>query len=252
MHPFRELPRQSNDPTTPFLTTQRGVRRLRLLIDSPNLRDLDAARVLNKLCESEELDVWSTANDREQWYEIMTDQVVNEHFPIMGHHPGGIAFRSLPAATWRALAQRAESDLPTDVVLRQLCYAELAVECRFDLLITDSEFLLSKPFKLANRINIRSCHEGIAWLGLLLRSRGCFDVGEEGAFVRNDFWYYLIAARAALPASRRWQSACTASTGQAGPLDADAERATLSLLAQTTFERVNWAIRARDALLSCR
>ncbi len=60
-----------------------------------------------------------------------------------------------------------------------------------------------------------------------------------------------MASRAVLPAADRWFSACQISTGAGeNVLAADALPATLRALGQTCLERVDWAVRARDHVLS--
>jgi hypothetical protein len=250
IHPLHDLPRQGDDPVTPFARRTTGLRPLRLIVDTQGITDRESLAVLESLCDSPDVDAWGTSDDLEQWWEIDFATVQNDHFPVIGHRPGGTTYRGLLASTWRRISEKAETDLPFELVLRELGYTEVAHECRFDLLVTDSEFLLSGPFKTAERLNIRSTKDAVALVALLLRSRGICTLGDSEAFVQGSFWFYLVAARATLPASASWFRACVLSSGDRGGLELDAEKPSLAFLAQMTYERIDWAIRTRDTLLT--
>lgn len=65
------------------------------------------------------------------------------------------------------------------------------------------------------------------------------------------FGFTLSLTRVVLPAADRWFSACQNSTGAGEDvLAADALAATLRTLGQTCLERVDWAVRSRDQVLS--
>ena len=106
------------------------------------------------------------------------------------------------------------------------------------------------PQGLDDRANVRSSKEALGLLSLFLRSRNIIDLGDDRAFIRSRFWFYLASSRAVLPASGRWFSGCQLATGLEDPLADDSQPPSLRELGQTCLERVNWAIRARDQVLS--
>jgi hypothetical protein len=135
--------------------------------------------------------------------------------------------------------------------LRQLGHAEVGARHRFDMMVSDNDGLLRESIGIGAGINIRSSTEAVAHLSLFLRSRGIYVLGDDRAFVRGRFWFYVVASRFVLPAADRWFSACQNSTGGGEDvLAADTLPATLRAPRQTCLERVDWTARARDRILA--
>ncbi len=249
---LRSLPKQGDDPVSPFLAEGED-RPFRLLVDRTSVTDDEAFEALGALAAVPGIECWFTTDDGERWVEIDWATELNDHIAVWLHSPGRLINAALtPASTWRMFAERISTTaLPTREALRQLGYAAVGSEHRFDMLVSDSRNLLREPFKVGDRINIRSTKEAVAHLALFLRSRGVFALGDDRASVQGRFWFYLVASRAVLPAADRWFSGCQVSTGVGeDALAADALPATLRALGQTCLERVEWAVRARDRVLS--
>jgi hypothetical protein len=252
IRPLQPLPKHGNDPVSPYITTALG-RPFRLLVDRPTIKDTEALDILDYLSASPEVERWSTTNDGDRWIEIEWETERNDHISAKLHSPGHHVLTTLfPASTWRTFAERmANSDLSAEEALRQLGHTNIGAEHRIDMVVSDSPHLLSAPYGIGGRTNIRSSKEAVAQLSLFLRSRQYFLLGDNQAFVRNRLWFYIVASRAAVPAGDRWFSGCQVSTGSADDVMApDADPATLRALGQTCLERVGWAIRARDLVLS--
>jgi len=246
------LPKQGDDPVTPFIATVEG-RPFRLLIDRPTIIEGEALQVLDAFATLPGIECWSTTDDGERWIEIDWATEVNDHIAVRLHAPGRLTHAALnPASTWRIFAEQVlAAELPIQEALRQLGYAEVGARHRFDMMVSDSAQLLREPVGIGARINIRSSTEAVAHLSLFLRSRGSYVLGDDRAYVRDRFWFYVVASRVALPAADRWFSACQISTGEGEDvLAADALPATLRALGQTCLERVDWAVRSRDQVLS--
>ena len=97
----------------------------------------------------------------------------------------------------------------------------------------------------------RSSAEAAAQLSLFLRSRGIFALGDGTALTfEARLWFYVVASRVVIPAADRWFSACQVSSADEDVLDSDTLPTTLRALGQTCLERVNWAVRSRDQVLS--
>jgi hypothetical protein len=249
LHP---LPKQGDDPVTPFFARAEG-RPLRLLVDRPSITNDETLEVIGALKALPDIECWFTTDERERWVEIDWATEVNDHIAVRLHSPRHLTHAALnPASTWRIFAERISTvELPTQEALRQLGYAEVAARHRFDMFVSDSADLLHEPFGIGTRINIRSSKEAVALLSLFLRSRDVFVLGEDRAYVRGRFWFYVVASRVVLPAADRWFSGCQISAGTGEDvLAADALAATLRALGQTCLERVDWAVRSRDQVLS--
>lgn len=252
IRPLHPLPKQGDDPVTPFIATVEG-RPFRLLIDRPTIIKGEALQVLDAFATIPGIECWSTTDDGERWVEIDWATEVNDHIAVRLHAPGRLMHAALnPASTWRIFAEQiSAAELPMQEALRQLGYAEVGARHRFDMMVSDSAQLLREPVGIGARINIRSSTEAVAHLSLFLRSRGNYVLGDDGAYVRGRFWFYVVASRVVLPAADRWFSACQISTGEGEDvLAADTLPATLRALGQTCLERVEWTIRARDQVLS--
>jgi len=223
------------------------------LVDWPSITNHETAEVLDALTGLPDVECWSTTDGHDRWIEIDWASEVNDHIAIRLHAPGRLTQAALnPASTWRHFSERISTgELPPQEAFRQLGYAEVGSRRRFDMFVSDGLALLQEPFGLGARINIRSSKEAVAQLSLFLRSRDVFVLGDDRAYVRGHFWFYVVASRVVVPAADRWFSACQISTGPGEDvLAADALPATLRALGQTCLERVNWAIRARDQVLS--
>jgi hypothetical protein len=249
---LQSLPKQGDDPVSPFLAEGED-RPFRLLVDRPSVTDDDSFEALGALAALPDIECWLTTEEGERWVEIDWATEMNDHIAVRLHSPGRLTNAALnPASTWRIFAERiSTTGLPPHEALRQLGYAEVGSRHRFDMLVSDSFDLLREPFGVGDRINIRSSREAVAHLSLFLRSRGVFVLGDDRAFAQGRFWFYLVASRVVLPAADRWFSGCQVSTGLGeDALAADALPATLRALGQTCLERVDWAVRARDQVLS--
>ncbi len=249
---LQSLPKKGGDPVSPFLA-EGADRPFRLLVDRPSITDDDTFEALGALAALPDIECWFTTDEGERWVKIDWATEMNDHIAVQLHAPGRLTNAALsPASTWRLFAERiSTTGLPNSEALRQLGYAQVASQHRFDMLVSDSSDLLREPFGVGNRINIRSSREAVAQLSLFLRSKGVFVLGDDRAYVRGRFWFYLVASRAVLPAADRWFSGCQVSTGVGeDALAADALPATLRALGQTCLERVEWAVRARDRVLS--
>lgn len=252
IRPLHPLPKQGDDPVTPFIATPEG-RPFRLLIDRPTIIEGEALQVLDAFATLPAIECWSTTDDSVRWVEIDWATEVNDHIAVRVHAPGRLTHAALnPASTWRTFAERiSTAELPAQEALRQLGYAEVGARHRFDMIVSDSAALLREPVGIGGRINIRSSAEAVAHLSLFLRSRGIYVLGDDRAYVQGRFWFYVVASRVVLPAADRWFSACQNSTGAGEDvLASDTLPATLRALGQTCLERVDWTVRARDQVLS--
>jgi hypothetical protein len=217
------------------------------------MTDAKSEAILTEFVKSSDIELWTSTDRSGRLIEFLPDRETNGHIPVYLHREGHRILTSLtPASTWREFARRVTSQsLTQEDALRQLGTARVAANERFDMLVTDSPELLAGPFGLRPVINIRSSAEAVSSLALFLRSRDQFTLGEPRAYVRTSFWFYLVASRAAMPAASRWFSACQASTGDVDDITGpDVVAPSLRSLGQTALERVNWALRSRDKVLS--
>jgi hypothetical protein len=121
IRPLHPLPKQGDDPVTPFIATVEG-RPFRLLIDRPTITEGEALQVLDAFATRPDIECCSTTDDGERWVEIDWATEVNDHIAVRLHAPGRLRHATLnPALTWRIFAE-----LPTQEALRKLGYAEEA------------------------------------------------------------------------------------------------------------------------------
>lgn len=225
---------------------------LRVVLDIPTISDSESLDVIEALTvRHPEVEIWRTTQSAENWIEVTWDQVQNDCFLPILHRRDEASMTTLkPASTWRLFAtQLATDSLAEEEALRQLGLAQISADNNFALFVTDSEQLLTAPFQLGARIDIRSSREAASLVSLHLRSSGRYELGSPSPY-GGRFWFYVIGSRAVLPASSAWFSACQLSTGAGEDvLSADDEPASLRALGQTTMERIDWTLRARDMLL---
>ncbi|MGH9043620.1 MAG: hypothetical protein ACRDVP_02075 [Acidimicrobiales bacterium] len=167
IRPLHPLPKQGDDPVTPFIATPEG-RPFRLLIDRATVIEGEALQVLDAFAALPDIECWSTTDGSERWIEIDWATEVTDHIAVRLHTPGHLAHAALnPASTWRSFAERtATAQLPIQEALRQLGYAELSARHRFDMMVSDSPALLGEPVGIGTRVNIRSSTEAVAHLPL--------------------------------------------------------------------------------------
>jgi hypothetical protein len=227
-------------------------RPLRILIDTPTVTDRESAELLSELLVGDpEFEVWTTT-ESERWVEIDWTTEVNGYFPVQIRQPGRTGTMALPTAAQRAFASQvaANSEIAEAEALRQLGFALWAKDYEVSLMVTDSPILLVGPFQVGVRVNIRSARDTVGIVAQLERTLGRYELGHPAAY-DGPFWLYLIGSRAVLRQGSRWFSACQASTGpDENALAPDLDDPSLRALGQTTLERVDWVLRARDLLAS--
>ena len=116
-----------------------------------------------------------------------------------------------------------------------------AREFKADIFITTREYLHATTWPVGDGTAFCTPREALALVSLYVRSRGEFLVWENGrVHVRlSKGLYYLVGARAMLPAGWRWYSAMEAHDRQHGLDD-------LTYLGAAVFQRVTRALQARD------
>jgi len=124
-----------------------------------------------------------------------------------------------------------------DAAYRELVVAAACSQRRIDALVTDSAFLLGRPWGV--RGNPMPPAAAVTSLGLFLRLRGDFHISGHLRLDRGMF--YGLAAWELVPEAWRCVSACRAA-GQAIGRDS------FWVLARAVVERMERALRARDRL----
>jgi hypothetical protein len=121
-----------------------------------------------------------------------------------------------------------------------------AAEADADLFVTNRPFLLSGNWSVHANITVCDLTDALAHVGFFLRSRAVYiawatpDRGPVMQFNRG--LYFWVATRTLLPEGWRWFSHCVRADDHGPESD-------LTVLAQSAFQRVQRALRARDSLI---
>lgn len=142
-----------------------------------------------------------------------------------------------------AYRERGESEAAAQRV-RDVRALEAAREAGADLFITERPYLHDLSWELARQVVLASPESALPLVGLYLRRQGVFLTyrsadGKATAYLSRGLFYW-VGTRDLLPAGWRWFSAC---------VYADEERDELIYLGQSLFQRVQRALRDRDAVL---
>lgn len=142
-----------------------------------------------------------------------------------------------------AYRERGESEAAAQRV-RDVRALEAAREAGADLFITERPYLRNLSWELARQVVVASPESALPLVGLYLRRQGIFLTyrsadGRATASLSRGLFYW-VGTRDLLPAGWRWFSAC---------VYADEEHDQLIHLGQSLFQRVQRALRDRDAVL---
>lgn len=174
-------------------------------------------------------------------------------YPVKTAREGHI-YRSMVMGNWDEVARGdVESGVYADLGeqaagearVRDSLVAEAAGAAGADVYITERAYLHSADsVRLQREVAILTPEAALPLIGLHLRSQGVFltEYSYDGTYtstLNRGLWMW-VGARALLPASWRWFSACVHRDGQ--------DDMFLTLLAQTLLTRVQRALEARDAV----
>jgi hypothetical protein len=141
-----------------------------------------------------------------------------------------------------AYQERGESEAAAQRV-RDVRALEAAREAGADLFITERSYLHGLSWDLARQVVVASSESALPLVGLYLRRQGIFLTyrstdGRATASLGRGLFYW-VGTRDLLPAGWRWFSAC---------VHADPEHDQLVHLGQSLLQRVQRALRDRDAV----
>jgi hypothetical protein len=126
---------------------------------------------------------------------------------------------------------------------RDALAAEVAEAMQVDLFITERPYLLETRGAIAQGVTVCSPAEGLALVGLYLRSQHEFIIWKaadgSGTYSMNEGLYYQVGAVELLPEAWRWSRAWSQASQPTGI-------GTLRELQHSLFQRVQRSLKSRD------
>lgn len=238
-------------PDAPFDggTAFDGGRPLRIVLDDA-LGSGEAEALLRGFARHEHIEIFAKGDQQDGIPLIVQDDLdehQNLHYEV--RRPtrltrGGVHY----AGQYRRIAVQMVEEggaANAEDTYREQILAQLARNLGADALVTRSEFILDKaPRGLMERANPMRPNEALALMGLYLRLRGDFTVYMADGITQETSrggWYWVLT-RDMLRAGWDWFGACVRTSSASGD-------DTAMLLGQSTLQRFDRALRARDHVL---
>jgi hypothetical protein len=151
--------------------------------------------------------------------------------------------RNMLAIAEADVSTSAYSDLPADDAKarrrQDAVAAQVAAAVQADIYITEREFLHKRGGYVTRETTICTVREGLALVGLYLRSQGTFCVLNDFTFNRG--LYFWVGTRDLLPSAWRWYHACAQHSVGVG-------NDSLMMLAGSLLQRFDRALELRDSV----